>query len=244
MAKWFQTRKEDLPESIRELSPEDLDKALRDKKALEDSLTAKDTELNTLKTTVESQKTEFQTVKDKLAALEAGGGNREIKDEGSKGPASVFVNEDQAFADRIGTATGPLAAAAYGAGALAARMTAREAIQGAANGHIETKIWNKYANEINTLMAKEAPANQINPHSWINAFIYVKGMHFTDLQDLATKKTDVFAEVGSSSGAGSGGNGDENKDKLSPQELEIAKKFRMTPEKYLERKKAMKFVTA
>jgi hypothetical protein len=241
VAKWFQTRKEDLPESIRELSPEDLDKALKDKAALESRAAQLDTEINTLKTST-VQKTEYDEVKQKLADLEAriAGSDPDPKpDPKPTGPASVFVNEEQAFRDR----TAGLAGIAYQSGALAARMTAREAVQNSKDGRLEMKIWDKYANEINTLMTRDSPDNQINPQRWMSAFIYVKGMHFNDLQAAKDKKEDVFAETGSSTGDFTPDN-KTDKDKLSPEELKIAEKFKMTPEKYLERKKNMKFVGA
>ncbi len=246
MAKWFQTRKEDLPENLRELEPEALSKAVADASKLaaaEKDATDAKADRDRIKAEADTQKTEFDSVKSRLAAIEAGGGGDDEKDDKdknrNKGPASVFVNEDDAFNSRLA----PLTGAVTQAGALAARMTAREAIQNANNGHVELKIWNKYQNEINTLMSKEQATNQINPNSWVNAFIYVKGLHVSELMDFASKKSDVFAEVGSGTGTGTG-HDDSDKDKLSPQELDIAKKFKMTPEKYLERKKGMKFVSA
>jgi hypothetical protein len=247
MAKWFQTRKEDLPENIRELEPDKLSKAVKDAEEWGTELVGAREKLkdyDTLKAKADgadAQKTELDTVKARLAELEGNQDTDRNKDSNrQKGPASVFVNEDEAFNARLA----PILGAVTQTGALAARATAREAIQNAERGHVELKIWNKYQGEINTLMAKENPTNQINPNSWVNAFIYVKGLHVSELMDHASKKTDVFAEVGSQSGNMGGGNDESDKDKLSPQELDIAKKFKMTPEKYLERKKAMKFVSA
>jgi hypothetical protein len=242
MSRWFQKKEEELPEKLRGKSEEDLVKAMEDAEALKASLAAKDTEVATLKTAGETQKTELETIKAKLTELEAGGGTPQRRQsDQSTGPASVFVNEEQAFRDR----TAGLHAMTTVSGSLAARLTAREAVQNAKEGRTETRIWDKYANEINTLMSKEVSERQIDPRSWLNAFVYVKGLHMGELMESMSKKTDVFAEVGGSTGGGlDTTGGDDKKDALSPAELEIAKKFKMTPEKYLERKKSMKFISA
>lgn len=242
MSRWFQKKEEELPEKLRGKSEEDLVKALEEAEALKASLTTKDTELASLKTTSEAQRTELDGVKAKLTELEANANNprrRASDGENSNvGPASVFVNEEQAFLDR----TAPLRAQVAQAGSLSARMTAREAVQNAKEGRVEIRIWDKYANEINTLMAHEHPDRQIDPRAWANAFIYVKGLHMGEILDAKDKKSEFFAESGTTGGGGGMQTDDKGeKDQLSPQELEIAKKFKMTPEKYLERKKGMRF---
>jgi hypothetical protein len=243
VAKWFQTRKEDLPKNLQEMEPEALSKAVDDAQKWGEELVGareKLKELDTLKAKSTEQQTEVERMKARIQELEGNQDHDDDDDDKGKGkkrtgPQSVFLNEDEAFAERLG----PLHAMVTQTGAMTARSTAREAIGNSKNGTVEMRIWNKYQNEINTLMTKEHPTNQINPTSWVNAFIYVKGLHSDDLMELASKKTDVFAEVGSSSGNMHEDNKDN--DKLSPQELDIAKKFKMTPEKYLERKKGMKF---
>lgn len=235
MARWFQKKEEELPEKLRGKSEEDLVKALDDALAHKTALDAAVAEGTATKAELATAKTEIETIKAKMVELENKPPQRRESDQPT-GPKSVFENEDEAFAQR----TAPLNARLTVAGSLAARMTCKEAIENGANSRTELRIWNKYANEVNTLMSKEHPDRQIDPRGWMNAFIYVKGIHSAELLEAAAKKTDVFAESGSQ-GGGDGMKVEEKKDELSPAEIEIAKKFNMTPEKYLERKKAMKF---
>lgn len=235
MARWFQKKEEELPEKLRGKSEEDLIKAMDDAVAHKAALDAAVAEGTATKAEVTAAKTEIETLKAKMAELEANKTPQRRESDQPTGPKSVFENEDEAFAQR----TAPLSARLTVAGSLAARMTCKEAIENGANSRVELRIWNKYANEVNTLMAKEHPDRQIDPRGWMNAFIYVKGMHSAELLAAAAKKEDVFAEPGG--GNGEGLKVEEKKDELSPAEIEIAKKFKMTPEKYLERKKSMKF---
>ena len=234
MSRWFQKKEEELPEKLRGKTEEDLVKAMEEAEALRASAAEKDAEVARLRESQTSQQTEFEAVKAKLAELEANAAP--TWNEEPKGPASVFVNEEQAFIDR----TSGLRQQIAQSGALTARLTAREAVQNSTTGRTDMRIWDKYANEINTLMSREAPDRQIDPRSWANAFIYVKGLHFSDLLDAQANKKDIFAEPATSSGTVP--ETEKQEDKLTDQELEIAKKFKMTPEKYLERKKAMRFV--
>ena len=237
MSRWFQKKEEELPEKLRGKTEEELVKALDDAIAHKAALDTAVAEGTATKTELATAKTEIETIKAKMAELEQRQTPQRRESDQPAGPKSVFENEDEAFAQR----TAPLNARVTMAGSLAARMTCKEAIENGNNSRVELRIWNKYANEVNTLMSKENPDRQIDPRAWFNAFIYVKGMHSAELLEAAAKKTDVFAEGGAQGGGEGLKDQNEKRDELSPAEIEIAKKFKMTPEKYLERKKAMKF---
>ncbi len=100
----------------------------------------------------------------------------------------------------------------------------------------DAKIFRKYEKEVEQVVASYQPAAQVNPTSWLNALIYIKGLHDVDISKAESEKTDFFAE--SSSG---GGNRDEPTpiDKLTAEEEEACDKFHWDKKGYLAQKKQM-----
>lgn len=228
------------------------DKAELDRKALEDRLKAQETELATSKTTLSTMEGSFKEVKDKLAELEANPRRGTAPPTNTDPPqrTSFMDNEDTAFNERFIDAAKPLAAAALIAGRNSAKLEAKLSLVGE---YIETPggriplsaLWTKWMPEIEKAASEVAPANLVHATTWINMFDYIKGKHISEMMKapetfIETVQTNVQSRVG----------GDQHTDeKLNDEELAAIKKMggetggRMTPEKYAEMKKKMKFVS-
>jgi hypothetical protein len=133
-------------------------------------------------------------------------------------------------------------------GKLAAKLEAIRQVQSLAATNPKMRgayrLWQKYEGEIESLVNQQAAANHIFPQTWINAFTYVKGLHAEELVEGAVSGGEnFFSEPVTGGGAPENGRGGEKKDELSPREMDIARKMKITPERYLEQKKKMTVVS-
>lgn len=236
---WF--KDDEVPDRLKGKTPQQI---LAELEAA-DSLRTKHMELEASAATRDQEfaasKTEFETTKARLAELEANRlheseNQNQNRDQRRTGPTSVLVDEEGAFAERLG----PVAALALHSGALSAKQEARRQVETRSRdskNKNDLGIFLKYEAEVEDLMSKEPPERKVMPQVWLNAFTYIKGIHVNDIISSVQKGEAFGLEGGSTSQALPL---EQQDDKLSAEELRVAAKMRVSPENYLKQKKAMK----
>lgn len=229
---WFKKDDTEVPEKLRNMSPDDLVNAVEKSKTLE-------TEITTTKTELDAQKAANEELRQRLDRLEK---NTAPKPEprGKNEPTSFLVDEEQAFNERM--ATHPVTAIALQGAMLAAKREAIDSLQ----KRSDKLLWSKYSSEVEAIMAKESPERRVLPQAWHSAFVYVKGLHAEDIAKLSNEEENFFSTEPVSSGSNGGKIKVEEKkeEALTEKELAICKAMKIKPEDYLANKKAMTVVTA
>jgi hypothetical protein len=234
------------------MSPAEIKAAVAESKVLKTKTEELEGKYTTLNTEFETAKGSYAETKNRLDALEANPRREKKTDDGEpKAKTSFLDDEDKAFNERAVEAISPIAIMALNAAKSAAKMSARNSLFGqkitTPGGSISlSNLWDKWSSEIEkaaTEMARTNVAALQYEQTWLNLFQYVKGQHIEELM----AKPETFIE-----GAASGMDrkvGDEKKpDTLDQEQSDIAKKMArygkgVTPEKILEARKKMNFVS-
>lgn len=229
---WFKHEDEaQIPEEMKGLTPAQIAEAIRKSKELETELSTVKDQLKKRDEEFQSTQTEFASVRDRLQAVEEQAIAR--RQSGDRDPniiPSVVEDEDEAFRRR----QAPIEAVALHTGSMAAQMQAQQTVRDQKQSH----IWNKFEKEILDIMSKEPPARRIFPQTWLNAFTYVKGVHFDEVTRAASSGDNSF--FSESAGNNTPAPAPVQSDKLSEQEEAVARKMRVDPKRYLEIKKKIK----
>lgn len=228
------------------LTPQQIKEAVEANKTLTDKATKLETDLDSVRTELATASNSFTETKSRLDALEA---NSRIKKDPPepRSYTSVLDDEDKAFNERFSDRAQPLAAATMMVGRNTAKMEARMSLRGqymkTSGGRISLEtLWDRWMPEIEDAANKTNSPELINSKTWINIFDYIKGKHISEMLNAP----ETFIESVSTATDGRVGN-DPPPEKLNEEELATVKKMQrqtpnMTPEKYLETKKKMKFV--
>ena len=245
---WGNDKKGEIPDELKDLglTPAQIRQAVLDNKKLTEDLSQAKTETSTLKTTVSTLEGRFNETKRTLDELEANAKKTQKPPE-ERTYTSFIDDENRAFAERAADALQPVAQVALRAAANSAKMEAKMSLQGqyitTPGGRIPlTRLWEKWAAEIEKAASEVNLANLGKSETWVNIFDYIKGKHVNEL--MAEPQT--FVE--SASESTDRRVADEKKpDKLNDEELAIvAKQSRygkgVTPEAYQKTKEKMKFV--
>jgi hypothetical protein len=205
-------------------------------------LEAKDAERDKEVTTI---KTEFESVKAKLAAAEA---NRQTPkpDANTEEPANFVEEPDKAFAQRMA----PLANITLQNAAMTARILAQQQLDNmdAMSGGktMDGRLFRAWGTEIDAAAKKYQTIQLGSPDAWIGIFYHMKGLHADELRDPEVRKRKYnFMEPASQTVSTS----DDGKPKpaseqLTDAEKHVADKMGVKHEDYLKRKKSMVMVNA
>lgn len=224
-----------IPDELKGKSPEELIKIIQDGQKLADDLKAAQTKNTELETTLNTQKTEFETLKAKVTELEAnrgggdpnaGGGDPNAGGGNQDDPPSPWTDPEGFVRDQ----TKNLTNVALASGILSARMYFEQNLSDR-----DRRIYKKFAGDVEKTVGQFAPEARIMPQSWQNAFLYVKGLNESAIRKAESEKTDFFAEEPSRGGPDPGA--DDGEVKLTAAEEEACRKFHWDPKGYLERKK-------
>jgi hypothetical protein len=220
---WFKrdgkTPMDDIPEELKELTPEQIAQAVR--------------ESQTLKAELAGQKTENETIKARLAQLEANPNNKppEPSPDSNKNRVISFLeDEDAAFNQRAQ----PIVAAVYTMGAAAARQSFESGLSG-----IDRAMFQKFGPEVDVIMKTCDAPTRATADSWKRAWNMVKGEHLDEITKAAQDKTDFFSESSSGSLLGGPVRTILPDDRLTDEELRVAKKYNLDPRDFLEQRKSM-----
>jgi hypothetical protein len=221
MAFWKGNENE-LPEKLRNMKPEDLIAAV-EKSAQVDSLR---TELDATK----GRLSEVDELRTKLATLEANSRPASVpaRDEGPRRPTSVLDDEDRAFNERMA----PLAISIYQNQAQTAKHLAMQGLSPR-----DKWIWNKYENEVDSIMESVNLQFKAMPETWVNALNTVAGRHLGDIMKAQEDKSDFFAESAASITGPAPRR--ESTDEFNADDERMAKRFGLTKEAYLASRKEM-----
>jgi hypothetical protein len=144
------------------------------------------------------------------------------------------VDADKAFRER----SAPLVGGILETRALIAKRNVMDEI----NSKHPDKQWGLFADEINNVLKNLSPADLAQEQCYRNVYYKVVGENMDNiLRDRAAKTGKFFTETG---GASSIMHEDEKKpeDKLTPEQVDMAKKFGITPEIYAKELATMKVV--
>jgi molybdopterin converting factor small subunit len=207
-------KEEELPEEIRSMTPEQLVTAVKasgDVEGLKTKLSEKDTELSQMS--------------ERIKNLE-GAATRQ-PDNTQKGPTSVLVDEDKAFAERLG----PVMTTSLVSASISAKMVFRQQLTADKKSN-KAALYDKYEAEIDEIMMKQVPLqSRIFSQAWQNAFHIVLGRHMDELVTSVKKGDDLFFIEPVSGGGGLPQ--PDKKGELTPEEIKVAGKLGLKPEEYL-----------
>jgi uncharacterized coiled-coil protein SlyX len=233
----------ELPDELKalNLSPAEILKALNDKKDLEAKLAEKDGEIGKINTALSTQTSEFEQTKARLAALEANA-QPKPKTPDPEEPIDFTQDPEGSIKQQIKNATAPVAMIALNAARNSARMEARNSLFGKTiqtpGGTIRLQtLWDRWSDEIEKAAGQMNIVTLGNSLTWMNLFNFIKGQHMEEMM----AKPEVFVESVETRVDSKIGDKGTNNDKLSDEELRIAKRMKVTPEQYMEQKKKMRF---
>jgi len=215
---WFKRQNEEIPKELEDLEAADLVSAV-----------AKAKEVDSLKTELETTKgklSEFDAVKQRLAALE--GNKQDPPKDPPKGPTSFLDDEDKAFTERLA----PFAEMTLRNQAQNARHMAKQGLSG-----LDRRIWEKWEGEIDKIMEGVGLQFQGSAQTWLNALTNIKGRHMDEILKMKDDNSEFFSESGDS--GGSGGPTKKDDGELTAEEVKIAARMGIKPEDYAKNKKAM-----
>jgi len=228
---WWQNRNDDdLPPELRGKKPEELAALIRKAGELETALATEKTERDALKTKLDSTTSEFDTIKQKLADIEAKTTpvtTTTTTTDDDDEPASPWVDPQKFVNDQ----TKGIATVALASGMLTAKMYFMQQLSDR-----DQKIFKKYEKEVEQGVGTFTPEARVMPQAWLNCFLFVKGAHEQDIRKAETEKTDFFAEPVSRGGGDTSDDGPV--DKLTAEEEETCRVMHWDPKGYLDRKKA------
>jgi len=247
----------ELPEEYKDMKKDDLVALLKKGKEadgkindLQTKFTAKETEFNTLKTESDGHKTSLASQKaqlDKLAAtverIKAAGFDVDgAGAENGKGEIpDILEDEDAAIRLRVREELAPTTQLALAAAITAARMQ----FDTAARSDKNYRLLTKYRQEFEEVIKTQPDQYKAMPTTYFNAFQYIKGLHADDIAEASKKGESLAFSEGvsqSDSQIRMNNESDKPKEELTPQELEIAKKMKVDPKRFLERRQNIKVV--
>lgn len=239
-------KKDKVPKIFENKSEDDILKMLEDASRDKETIQSLNARVAEQDTTVDKIKTEFETVKARLVAAEAKGTPPPKKEPTEE--HNFVEHPSEAFAEHVA----PIANIAIQNAAITARILAQQQLDNAdmASGgkSMDGRLFRAWSMEIDNA-AKKYPTIQLgSPDSWIGIYFHLKGLHADELSNPEIRKKKYnFMEPAASSSDNSRQEDNSNKpaaDQLTPAELHVAEKMKVTPENYLKQKKAMKFVNA
>jgi len=238
---------EKLPERLRVASPEDIIKELEQTDKLKADLATAQAAQAAQDTKVAEIQSEFDKVKERLAAAELKAKPPEKK------PDNVEVTPENMLerpAEVLNARLAPLEAITIQNNARTARMLAQQQFDSndvASGGKsMDGRLFRAWTAEIDAESRKYAAINLIHPEAWIGIFYHMKGVHADELANPEIRKKKYnFLEPSQASVTPA--NGEPKKDGvegLTDQEKHVADKMGVTYENYAKRKKAMVMVNA
>jgi hypothetical protein len=248
MSSWFRDKKEEskLPERLKGKTPEQVAKELEDADKLKNDLELEKAARRESDESVQQIRTEFDQVKERLAAADASRNKPPEKRE----PLTMeqFMDDPEGHVRRISAeANAPATGVTVANAAQTARILAQQQLDNAdlASGgkSMDGRLFRAWGAELNSESAKYNAVQLIKPEAWLGIFYYLKGVHSDELRDPEMRKKKYnFLEP---SGSGAPPPADNKKsDELTDAEKHVADKMGVSYENYAKRKKGMQYVNA
>lgn len=228
MAFWNRTiDAKDLPESLRDKRPEEIVAMLAKYADMEALVAAEKQRREELEQKQTAAQSEFDQMKGKLAELEA-----RQQPQPTPEPQPLPDEPPSPWADPSGFVRNemkPVANVALMSGMMTARMYFEQNLS-----QRDRRIFKKYEKDVDQVVGTFAPEARVMPQAFMNAFLYVKGLHDGDIRKAETDSPDAFFSETPSRGASEE---PEPEEKLTAEEEEVCKKFHYDPKRYLEMRK-------
>lgn len=223
MAFW---NREELPPELSGKKPEEIVAALKEAETHAAAAKAAGEAKTAAETAAAAAKTEAERLAARVAELEAAATTTTTTTATTTEttPASPWIDPEKFVQEQ----TAGITAVALHSGMMAAKMYFTQGLTPR-----DQKIFKKYEAEVEKGVNTFAPAARVMPQSWMNIFLYVKGLHDVDIHKAESDKADFFSEVPSR------GAHDEPppEDKLTEEEEQVCRVMHFDPKKYLEQKK-------
>jgi hypothetical protein len=222
--KWGQRFDQDdeVPEELRGKSPKEVADALRAADKSKTDAAAAEAARAAAEAASTAKDNELAEMRQRMQALEA---NQRPNDPPPPDePPSPWTDPEKFVAAQTQGTTN----VALAAGLMSAKMYFTQGLTPR-----DQKIFRKYEKEVEQGVNTFAATARVMPQSWMNMFLYVKGLHEQDIQKAEADHTDFFAETASRGSH----NEPEPQDKLTPEEEEVCQTFHYDPVAYLANKK-------
>lgn len=234
---------EKLPQRLRDKSPEDIVKELEAADKLKTEHELLKAHASETDSEVEKIKTEFETVKERLAAVDAAK-NRTVDNKQVEINADTLLEDPKKILDAH---TAPLAAITAQNAATTARILAQQQLDNndlTSNGKtMDGRLFRAFGSEIDAESRKYAAVQLMKPEAWIGIFYYLKGQHAEELRDPEIRKKKYnFLEPPTPGTPSPSETKKEGVEGLTDEEKRVATRMNITPEAYAKRKATMKFV--
>ncbi len=231
---WGGRKDEDLPESMKGKTTDQIAFELEEGKKLKErleKLDAKDAERDTMFQSFATTQTQLadtlKAVNERVVAPQ----KREPEGGGTHEPSSFITDPDQAFNERVG----PLAAITMQTAAITAKGEAQRGLarkQATEKNNIDATLFDRYENEVLELAKNCTPAQLANPATWVHLYYNVKGRH---ADEIISNPKAFFTEDATRPPAANGGGAE---DTPTDQEKSIASKMGVPIENYMKNKKS------
>lgn len=216
----------DLPESLRDKSPEELAAILAKYGDMEKLVEEEKKKREELEQKQNERQSEFDQMKGKLAELEARTQPQQQSEPAApEEPPSPWVDPSGFVRNEMK----PVADVALMSGMMTARMYFEQNLS-----QRDRKIFKKFEKDVDQVVGTFAPQARVMPQAFMNAFLYVKGLHEGDIRKAETDNPDSFFSETPSRGPAEE---PQPEAKLTPEEEEVCRVFHYDPKSYLETRK-------
>lgn len=219
---WNRNDDSELPPELKGKTPQQVADALKAADAATQQSAADKTARETAETAAATQRTELEQMRTRMTELEANQRTPEpvVQDE----PPSPWTDPEKFVDQRVQG----LAGVALQSGMLTAKMYFTQQLNPR-----DLKIFKQYEKEVEGGVNTFVVTQRVMPQSWMNMFLYVKGLHEGDIKKAESENSHFFSETPSRGMTPE----PEPDNVLTAEEEEICRKFHYDPKNYLERKK-------
>ena len=229
---WGNRKDEDLPDSLKGKTPDQIAFELEEAKKLKERLDkqeAKDAERDTMFQSFASTQTQLADTLKAINERSTAPPKAPINP-GDNEPASFITDPDLAFNQRLA----PLASITMQTAAITAKQEAQKAFfrkQSTEKNNIDGTLFDRFENEILEMAKNSTPQQLANPATWAHLYYNVKGRH-TD--EIVSNPKSFFTEDATRPPAGGG---TPLGDTPTDQEKSIAAKMGVPIENYMKNKR-------
>ena len=235
-------KEEELPPELQGKTAEEIAASLKESADLKAKLTKLEDERSQEKVVVTGLQSEFNTMKERLAAaeLKANPPKPRVEEE----VANFVEDPDKAFSQRVA----PVATIAIQGAAQTARIIAQQQLDNmdlGSNGKtMDGRLFRVWSNEIDQQATKYQAIQLGDPKAWLGIFYYIKGLKADELRDPEErkKKYNFLEPANTSITPPPDGKKKDGVEALTDQEKHVADRMKVSYENYAKRKKSMQFV--
>src|SRR5438445_4543164 len=240
---WFGKKKEEeLPEELRGKTAEEIAASVKEAVELKAKVTKLEDERSQEKVVVTGLQSEFNAMKERLAAaeLKANPPKPRVEEE----VANFVEDPDKAFSQRVA----PVATIAIQGAAQTARIIAQQQLDNmdlGSNGKtMDGRLFRVWSNEIDQQATKYQAIQLGDPKAWLGIFYYIKGLRADELRDPEErkKKYNFLEPANTNITPPPDGKKKDDVEALTDQEKHVADRMKVSYENYAKRKKSMQFV--